>query len=148
MKVSLVVLFLLFSMNVKASDADSITVNTFNLDAIDAYSENAYGITAMSLNGTAGWFGSAATQTTEPIMVLQTADLANGSANFLEVQDENGTAVLKVDSKGLLMLSGPSESCSASTRGAIKVVKGGTGVADTLQVCLKSSGGTYSFVTK
>ena len=69
---------------------------------------------------------------------------------------ENGNAV-RVSSFAELQLSpadqkpvilattGALPTASASLRGALFVVRGATGVADTLQVCLKSSADSYSW---
>lgn len=37
--------------------------------------------------------------------------------------------------------------CAAATRGTLWVVQGGTGVTDTLEVCLKAAANTYSWVS-
>lgn len=43
--------------------------------------------------------------------------------------------------------TGTRPAASADLRGAVFVVQGGAGVADTLEVCLKSTAGTYSWKT-
>lgn len=45
-------------------------------------------------------------------------------------------------------VSGSQPSCSSSTRGMLFVVRGGSGVADILQACMKASNGSYSWITK
>ena len=61
-------------------------------------------------------------------------------ASFAEVQ------LAPADGKTVLLsTTGALPTASASLRGALFVVRGATGVADTLQVCLKSAADAYSW---
>lgn len=43
--------------------------------------------------------------------------------------------------------SGSQPAASASNRGQVWVVQGGTGVADVFQICMKGTANTYTWVT-
>jgi len=54
---------------------------------------------------------------------------------------------LKFGPTGPQWLTGARPTCDAAARGSVWYVAGGTGVADTFEVCVKSAADTYSWVT-
>ena len=118
--------------------------------AVAAVSASSFGIFASSYSSTSAYFSSGTSANTAPTLVVQSVD---GSADLVQIQDDMGSPLLSVDSSGALHANAglqlpSSGSCDSAHRGAMKVVLGGTGVADQLQVCLKNAGGTSSWVTK
>ena len=63
-------------------------------------------------------------------------------SSFSEIQLAPAT-----DKAVVLATFGALPTASASLRGALFVVRGGAGAADTLQVCLKAAAGSYSWKT-
>ncbi|MBI2070990.1 MAG: hypothetical protein HYT79_10380 [Elusimicrobia bacterium] len=51
----------------------------------------------------------------------------------------------KLDVEGAIQMGTTSDSCSSTTRGTMRYVAGGTGVADVYQQCVKNSTDTYSW---
>lgn len=134
----------------------ALSLNSADQDAIDALSEDgaggyfqsntSYGVMGTSAYGTSGWFSPQTSGNTQPTVVIQSI---GGTSDQLQVQDINGASLLSIKDSGLLLLADAhTETASAANRGAIRVVRGGAGVADQFQVCLKAANGTYSFVTK
>lgn len=76
--------------------------------------------------------------------------LANVSARLLEVRN-NDVSKFSIDKDGMPRLgignSAAPPTADANHRGAFWFRQGGTGVADTLQVCIKNADGTYSWKT-
>lgn len=58
--------------------------------------------------------------------------------------DPGGTGVLRVG--GVMHLGGGTEpTCNATNRGALVLVRGGAGVADTVRICTKDAAGAYAY---
>lgn len=126
---------------------DAISSNGFGAYLI---SSNSFGVFASSYASTSAYFSSGASNNNSPTMVLQNVGEA---ANLLEFQAVNSAVMASVGPTGeISALSGlklpATGSCDAAHRRNMKVVEGGSGVADALQVCLKDAGGSYSWVTK
>lgn len=54
------------------------------------------------------------------------------------VNSENVTTVYNIAAKSMKLSSGTKPSCDASTRGTFWITQGGLGVADTLELCVKT----------
>ena len=68
------------------------------------------------------------------------------SGNAVKLQSVAEIQLAPADQKPVVLATtGTLPAASAAFRGALFVVRGATGVADTLQVCLKSSADSYSW---
>lgn len=72
--------------------------------------------------------------------------LARASAGVLKVTD-GGAGAGGIQAAGVTVLTGSRPTADAASRGMIWYVAGGAGVADTLEVCVKSGADTYSWVS-
>ena len=75
-------------------------------------------------------------------LIIQTPT-ATGSGATAQTQTERA----RFSEAGFKLATGTRPTPDASTRGTIFYVAGGAGVADTLEVCVKSAGDTYSWVS-
>jgi len=73
--------------------------------------------------------------------------------NTVVLGDENvvdvfagSTKQAKVSAKGIQLTTGTKPTCDATTRGTVWYVAGGTGVADTSEMCRKDAGDAYAWV--
>lgn len=144
---------LIFSLQAKAAnftetDSGSLdTIDALATDGVGGYfqSNTNYGLIGTSAYGTSLWASPQVSGNTSPTVVIESL---GGSSDQLQVQDMNGNPELVIKDSGLLLLANASDSCDASTRRGARIVEGGPGVADSFQLCLKASGGSYSWVTK
>jgi hypothetical protein len=65
--------------------------------------------------------------------------------------DNDNTVKASIDKDGMLQFgignTGAAPTCDATTRGTMWLVNGGTGVTDTVSLCLKAAADTYSWIT-
>lgn len=153
MKLLALVLTLFLTVQLQAAnftetdDGSLDTIDGLATDGAGGYfqSNTNYGLMGTSAYGTSLWASPQVSGNTNPTVVIQSI---GGASDQLQVQDLNGVAELTIKDSGLLVLANAVDSCNASNRGGLKVVQGGVGVADALQVCLKATDGSYSWVTK